>query len=213
MACAAAAGYAALGAAAGDAGAGTRTGRARCWWALATTAFAVYGVLYRRRLPGLPPLAVLPVLLAAVTSPGRRGSAVAAGGAHGTRRRRSSTAAYGDAPRCRCACSTTRTRTTRPPPPLTSLPDVSGTEALPVAQAALRLAFPGRALPEETRFASLDGRRRRLVRVLAKSPGTWLLDGRPFGNVGTLVRSYGLPGDVDAMAAYMAGTPSPRRTR
>ncbi|MEU9848530.1 hypothetical protein [Streptomyces sp. NPDC047985] len=97
--------------------------------------------------------------------------------------------------------------------PLTSLPDVSGTEALPVPQAALRLAFPGRALPEETRFASLDGRRRRLVRVLAKSPGTWLLDGRPFGNVGTLVRSYGLPGDVDAMAAYMAGTPSPRRTR
>ncbi|MFF4096385.1 hypothetical protein ACFYYY_21685 [Streptomyces sp. NPDC001834] len=47
----------------------------------------------------------------------------------------------------------------------------------------------------------------------ALSPGTWLLDGRPFGNVGTLVRSYGLPGDVDAMAAYMAGTPSPRRTR
>ncbi|MFF9652312.1 HEAT repeat domain-containing protein [Streptomyces sp. NPDC014622] len=90
---------------------------------------------------------------------------------------------------------------------LASLPEVSGTEALPVAQAALRLAFPERALPEETPFAALDDRQRRLVRVLAESPGTWLLGGRRFGNFMMLVRSYGLPGDVEAMAAYMAGTP------
>ncbi|MEU3655484.1 HEAT repeat domain-containing protein [Streptomyces sp. NPDC032161] len=90
---------------------------------------------------------------------------------------------------------------------LAALPEVSGTEALPVAQAALRLAFPERALPEETPFAALDDRRRRLVRVLAESPGTWLLGGRHFGNFRMLVRGYGLPGDVEAMTAYMAGTP------
>ncbi|MER6502814.1 DMT family transporter, partial [Streptomyces sp. NPDC001455] len=62
LACAAAAGYAALGADAGD-----LDGPGLLLVGAATTAFAVYGFLYRRRLPGLPPLAVLPVLLAAAT--------------------------------------------------------------------------------------------------------------------------------------------------
>ncbi|MFE1405311.1 DMT family transporter [Streptomyces sp. NPDC058770] len=62
LACAAAAGYAALGAGAGD-----LDGPGLLLVGAATTAFAVYGFLYRRRLPGLPPLAVLPVLLAAAT--------------------------------------------------------------------------------------------------------------------------------------------------
>ncbi|MFD0021023.1 EamA family transporter [Streptomyces sp. NPDC058382] len=62
LACAAAAGYAALGADAGDLDvAGVLL------VAAATVAFAVYGFLYRARLSGLPPLAVLPVLLAAAT--------------------------------------------------------------------------------------------------------------------------------------------------
>ncbi|MFI5770543.1 EamA family transporter [Streptomyces sp. NPDC051658] len=62
LACAAAAGYAALGADAGDA-----DGMGLLLVAAATVAFAVYGFLYRKRLSGLPPLAVLPVLLAAAT--------------------------------------------------------------------------------------------------------------------------------------------------
>lgn len=62
LACAAAAGYAALGADAAD-----PDGPGLLLVGAATTAFAVYGFLYRRRLPGLPPLAVLPVLLAAAT--------------------------------------------------------------------------------------------------------------------------------------------------
>ncbi|MFF9349410.1 DMT family transporter [Streptomyces sp. NPDC014734] len=62
LACAAAAGYAALGADVGDI---DRVGLLLV--SAATVAFAVYGFLYRERLPGLPPLAVLPVLLAAAT--------------------------------------------------------------------------------------------------------------------------------------------------
>ncbi|WP_406285513.1 DMT family transporter [Streptomyces sp. NBC_00209] len=62
LACAAAAGYAALGADAGD-----LDGVGLLLVAAATVAFAVYGFLYRQRLSGLPPLAVLPVLLAAAT--------------------------------------------------------------------------------------------------------------------------------------------------
>ncbi|MEV6081484.1 DMT family transporter [Streptomyces sp. NPDC052069] len=62
LACAAAAGYAALGAEAGD-----MDGTGLLLVAGATAAFAVYGFLYRQRLPGLPPSAVLPVLLAAAT--------------------------------------------------------------------------------------------------------------------------------------------------
>ncbi|MFB7559844.1 hypothetical protein [Streptomyces brevispora] len=62
LACAAAVGYAALGADAGDLDA-----VGLLLVAAATVAFAVYGFLYRGRLSGLPPLAVLPVLLAAAT--------------------------------------------------------------------------------------------------------------------------------------------------
>ncbi|MFG2407462.1 hypothetical protein ACGFR8_24615 [Streptomyces brevispora] len=62
LACAAAVGYAALGADAGDLDA-----VGLLLVAAATVAFAVYGFLYRDRLSGLPPLAVLPVLLAAAT--------------------------------------------------------------------------------------------------------------------------------------------------
>ncbi|MFI9625945.1 DMT family transporter [Streptomyces sp. NPDC052042] len=62
LACAAATGYALLGADAGHVdGAGLLLAGA------ATAGFAVYGYLYRRRLAVLPPLAVLPVLLAAAT--------------------------------------------------------------------------------------------------------------------------------------------------
>ncbi|WP_406112919.1 DMT family transporter [Streptomyces sp. NBC_01014] len=62
VAAAAAAGYAALGADAGDIDAmGLLLAGA------ATVAFAVYGFLYRDRLAHLPPLAVLPVLLGAAT--------------------------------------------------------------------------------------------------------------------------------------------------
>ncbi|MFI9625943.1 HEAT repeat domain-containing protein [Streptomyces sp. NPDC052042] len=96
---------------------------------------------------------------------------------------------------------------------LASLPDISGTEALTVVQAALGLAFPEGAPPGEVPFAALDDRGRRLVRVLAQSPGTWLVDGRPFGNFAMLVSGYGLPGDAQAMAAYTAGGPSTRRAR
>ncbi|MCM2412583.1 DMT family transporter [Streptomyces sp. RKAG290] len=62
LACAAAAGYAALGADAGDLDV-----VGLLLVGAATVAFAVYGFLYRERLSGLPPLAVLPVLLAAAT--------------------------------------------------------------------------------------------------------------------------------------------------
>ncbi|WP_335936130.1 HEAT repeat domain-containing protein [Streptomyces sp. PTD5-9] len=92
---------------------------------------------------------------------------------------------------------------------LASLPDVSGTEALPVAEAALRLAFPGGRLPDRTPFAALDDRQRRLLRVLADSPGTWRLGGRSFGNFALLVSGYGLPCDADALAAYTTGAASP----
>ncbi len=88
---------------------------------------------------------------------------------------------------------------------LEGLLSVSGTEALSVADTALRIAFPV-PLAEGTPFAALDDRQRRLVRVLADSPGTWRLKGRTFGNFGLLIRAYGLPADVDAMAAYAAGT-------
>ncbi|MFE7468642.1 DMT family transporter [Streptomyces sp. NPDC057499] len=62
LACVAAAGYAALGA-----GAGNADGTGLLLVAGATVAFAVYGFLYRERMSGLPPLTVLPVLLAAAT--------------------------------------------------------------------------------------------------------------------------------------------------
>ncbi|MGW1224151.1 DMT family transporter [Streptomyces sp. NPDC001478] len=62
LACAAGVGYAALGVDASDV---DLVGLLPV--AAATVAFAVYGFLYRRRLPELPPLAVLPVLLGAAT--------------------------------------------------------------------------------------------------------------------------------------------------
>ncbi|MET7648972.1 EamA family transporter [Streptomyces sp. NPDC005426] len=62
LACVAAVGYAALGADADDLDV---VGLLPV--AAATVAFAVYGFLYRRRLSGQSPLAVLPVLLAAAT--------------------------------------------------------------------------------------------------------------------------------------------------
>ncbi|MFD7867098.1 DMT family transporter [Streptomyces sp. NPDC059783] len=62
LACAAGVGYAALGVDADDL---DLVGLLPV--AAATIAFAVYGFLYRQRLPGLPPLVVLPVLLAAAT--------------------------------------------------------------------------------------------------------------------------------------------------
>ncbi|MBO0510400.1 DMT family transporter [Streptomyces beijiangensis] len=63
LAAAAAAGYAALGADAGDL---DPVGLLLA--AAATAGFAVYGFLYRGRLSGLPPLAVLPVLLGAASA-------------------------------------------------------------------------------------------------------------------------------------------------
>lgn len=92
---------------------------------------------------------------------------------------------------------------------LASLPEVSGREALPVAEAALRLAFADGRLPDRTPFAALDDRQRRLIHVLADSPGTWRLRGHSFGNFSMLVAGYGLPHDADAMAAYAAGAASP----
>lgn len=90
---------------------------------------------------------------------------------------------------------------------LEQLPLVSGTEALPLTDNALRIAFPV-PLAKGTPATALDDRQRRLVRVLADSPGTWRHKGLPFGNFSLLVRAYGLPGDVDAMAAYASRTSS-----
>ncbi|MFF9349408.1 HEAT repeat domain-containing protein [Streptomyces sp. NPDC014734] len=88
---------------------------------------------------------------------------------------------------------------------LARLPEISGGEALHVAGAALRLAFPERPLSAGTPFATLHDRQRRLIRALADSPGTWRLGGRPFGNFAALMRTYGLPTEVDALAAYATG--------
>ncbi|WP_329126436.1 DMT family transporter [Streptomyces sp. NBC_01465] len=63
LAAAAGAGYAALGAEAGD-----FDPMGLLLAAAATAGFAVYGFLYRARLSGLPPLAVLPVLLGAASA-------------------------------------------------------------------------------------------------------------------------------------------------
>ncbi|SFR25028.1 hypothetical protein SAMN04488564_108193 [Lentzea waywayandensis] len=85
---------------------------------------------------------------------------------------------------------------------LERVPSVSGTSAFHVVKEALHLAFPAGALPAGTGYPSLDDRQRRLVDALAGSPGTWLIDGRNFGNFGMLVREYGLPASSDALRDY-----------
>ncbi|MEU7980878.1 hypothetical protein AB0B63_20375 [Micromonospora sp. NPDC049081] len=83
-----------------------------------------------------------------------------------------------------------------------------GEQALPVAAEALRLAFPGGRLPAGVAGAALAPRQRRLVEVLARSPGAWLIDGVPFGNFASLVGDYGLPRSREAMLAYLDGPPA-----
>lgn len=81
---------------------------------------------------------------------------------------------------------------------------VSGTEALTVAEAALRLAFPEGPVPQGTPFTALDDRQRRLARVLADSPGAWHYGDRLFGNFTLLLREYALPVSAREMAAYVS---------
>ncbi|QDY09452.1 hypothetical protein FJK98_21795 [Micromonospora sp. HM134] len=79
----------------------------------------------------------------------------------------------------------------------------AGEQALPVAAEALRLAFPSGRLPAGVPRAALASRQRRLVEVLAHSPGAWLIDGVSFGNFASLVGDYGLPRSQEAMLAYL----------
>lgn len=79
---------------------------------------------------------------------------------------------------------------------LARLPALSGSQALPVAVVALRIAYP-EPLPAGTPFTALDERQRRLVRVLAESRGVWEL-----GNFMEFVTHYGLPRFQKDMAAY-----------
>ncbi|WKU05581.1 hypothetical protein [Micromonospora sp. HUAS LYJ1] len=60
---------------------------------------------------------------------------------------------------------------------LDRLPVATGEQALPVAAEALRLAFPGGRLPAAVPRAALAPRQRRLVEVLARSPGALVLRG------------------------------------
>ncbi|MBO4164701.1 hypothetical protein [Micromonospora antibiotica] len=85
-----------------------------------------------------------------------------------------------------------------------------GEQALPVVAEALRLAFPGGRLPAGVDGAALAARQRRLVEVLARSPGAWLIDGVSFGNFASLVGDYGLPRSREAMLAYLDGPPAGR---
>ncbi len=84
------------------------------------------------------------------------------------------------------------------------LPHVYGSEALTVAGAALRQAFPAGRLDEGTPFAALDETQQRLVRVLAGAPGSWLYEpgGNTFGNFRLLMSGYGLPADAEAMRVF-----------
>ncbi|MFD1539732.1 HEAT repeat domain-containing protein [Nonomuraea guangzhouensis] len=79
---------------------------------------------------------------------------------------------------------------------LARLPVLSGTQALPVAVVALRIAYP-EPLPTGTPFTALDDRQRRLLRVLADSRGVWEL-----GNFLEFATHYGLPRSQEDMAAY-----------
>ncbi|MEU1756730.1 hypothetical protein ABZ436_29305 [Micromonospora matsumotoense] len=78
-----------------------------------------------------------------------------------------------------------------------------GEQALPVAAEVLRLAFPDGRLPAGVAGAALAARQRRLVEVLTRSPGAWLIDGVSFGNFASLVGDYGLPRSREAMLAYL----------
>ncbi|HEY0699600.1 MAG TPA: hypothetical protein VGD43_17520 [Micromonospora sp.] len=95
---------------------------------------------------------------------------------------------------------------------LTRIPTVSGVEALPVVAEALRLAFPQGRLGAGTPFTALTGPQRRLVRVLATSPATWLLGDHTFGNFSQLVGGYGLPSSSAELLTY-AGGPEPADDR
>ncbi|MDX8053453.1 hypothetical protein SK571_29100 [Lentzea sp. BCCO 10_0798] len=85
---------------------------------------------------------------------------------------------------------------------LERIPAVSGSSAFHVVKEALHLAFPAGALPAGTGYPSLDDRGRRLVDALAGSPGTWLIDGRNFGDFSALVREYGLPASHETLRDY-----------
>ncbi|GIG56249.1 hypothetical protein Lfu02_06210 [Longispora fulva] len=87
---------------------------------------------------------------------------------------------------------------------LVRIPDVSGTETLPVLAEALRLAFPAGPLPEGAPAGDLDDRQRHLARILAEHAGPWRIGDATFGNVSTLVRSYGLPDDPEALTSFLA---------
>lgn len=87
---------------------------------------------------------------------------------------------------------------------LARIPSVSAMEALSVVAAALRQAFPAGPPTPDTSFPDLTEPQRRLLQTLADSPGTWLLNGWPFGNFRLLIGSYQLPADCDTMRAYTA---------
>lgn len=86
---------------------------------------------------------------------------------------------------------------------LTALGKSSGAEALNVAGAVLRQAFPDGPVPDGTPLAGLTGRQRDVVRVLASSPRAWLIGTSSFGNFRALVRDYGLPDDYEKMRAHL----------
>lgn len=81
---------------------------------------------------------------------------------------------------------------------LARLGTVTGVETLPVLGTALRAAFPDGPLPAG---APLDAVQRRFAAVLAGAPAAWQLGGRRFGNVTSMLRVYGLPGDPDELGA------------
>ncbi|WP_250034895.1 hypothetical protein [Paractinoplanes maris] len=92
---------------------------------------------------------------------------------------------------------------------LTRIPAVSGVQAQPVVEEALRRVFPHGPIAAGTPFDDLTERQKRVVRVLAASPSTWLFLERAYGTFRWLIGGYGLPLDADAMRAYagMAKTP------
>ncbi|MFC4043584.1 hypothetical protein ACFO1B_34610 [Dactylosporangium siamense] len=81
---------------------------------------------------------------------------------------------------------------------LARLGSVTGVETLPVLGTALRSVFPDGPLPAGD---PLDPAQRRFARTLASAPAAWQFGGRRFGNVTSLLRAYGLPGDPDELRA------------